>query len=299
MFEPLRRRGARLAALVSGLAMAGQIIAAPAPAIAEPALWKVQGPHATVWLFGSVHMLKPGLTWRSPALDSALAKAGALYLEIPDADDPAAIQPLVLKYGVDPAHPLSSKISPKDKASLDTLLTGYGASEAQMEPLRPWMVGLTLTALPIVKAGYDPKQSVEHALASDARATGKPVKGFETAEQQLRFFADMPLDQEIAFMESAMEDAEKSPGELDKLVAAWSAGDVATIAHLMNDDLEVKHPALYELLIVDRNKRFADEIAQLAKGEGDVLVAVGAAHLAGPDSVQSDLATLGLTAVRQ
>jgi uncharacterized protein YbaP (TraB family) len=299
MSVSLRRCGARLAALACGVALATQIIAQPAEAIAEPALWKVQGPHATVWLFGSVHALKPSLTWRSPALDAAMKDAAALYLEIPDADDPAAIQPLVMKYGVDPAHPLSSKISAKDKSSLDALLTTYGASEAQLEPLRPWMVGLTLTVLPIVKAGYDPKASVEHTLAEEARTAGKPVKGFETAEQQLRFFADLPLDQEIAFMESSMDDAAKGPGELDAMVAAWRAGDVESLGHLMDDDLKAQYPALYKLLIVDRNRRFAEQIADLARGNGVAFVAVGAGHLAGPDSVQADLTALGLTAVRQ
>jgi uncharacterized protein YbaP (TraB family) len=295
MFTHLRRGVARLAAL----ALATQALGLPAQALAEPALWKVQGPHATVWLFGSVHALKPGLAWRTPGLDAALKGSTALYLEIPDADDPAAVQPLILKYGVDPSHPLSSKISADDKASLDRLLTAYGASEAQMEPLRPWMVGLTLSVLPLVKAGYDTKASVEHALASDARAAGKPVKGFETAEQQLRFFADLPLDQEIAFMESSMDDAAKGPGELDQLVAAWTAGDVDSLGHLMDDDMKAKHPALYKLLISDRNRRFAEQIADLARGEGVTFVAVGAGHLAGPDSIQSDLAALGLTAVRQ
>ena len=56
-------------------------------AAAEPALWKVEGPQATVWLFGSVHALKPALAWRSSRMDAALQAADALYLEIPNADD--------------------------------------------------------------------------------------------------------------------------------------------------------------------------------------------------------------------
>jgi uncharacterized protein YbaP (TraB family) len=299
MIQSLRRCGARLAGLAFGLAMAVQIIAAPAQAIAEPALWKVEGPHATIWLFGSVHALKPALAWRSARMDAAMKSAGVLYLEIPDADDAAAMQALVLRYGVDPASPLSSKISPKEKADLEALLKSYGMSEAQLEPLRPWMVGLTLSVLPMVKAGYDPTASVEHTLSVEARAAGKPIKGFETAEQQIRFFADLPQDQQVAFLHSSMDDAAKGVADFDDLVAAWDAGDVDAIAEMMNDDLKTKYPSLYKLLLVDRNQRFAEQIAQLAKGDGVVFVAIGAAHLAGPDSVQSDLARLGLVAVRQ
>jgi uncharacterized protein YbaP (TraB family) len=299
MLQLLRRRGARLASLALGLAMAVRILAAPDRAIAEPALWKVEGPHATIWLFGSVHALKPALAWRSARMDAAMKSADALYLEIANADDAAAVQPLVMKYGVDPAASLSTKISPKEKADLDALLRSYGMSEAQLEPLRPWMVGLTLSALPMVKAGFDPAASVEHILSAEARAAGKPIKGLETAEQQIRFLADLPEDQQVAFMDSSIDDAAKGVAEFDRLVAAWEAGDVDAIAKLMNDDLKTKYPSLYKLLIVERNRRFADQIGALAKGEGVVFVAIGAAHLAGPDSVQSDLAQLGLTAVRQ
>jgi uncharacterized protein YbaP (TraB family) len=299
MLTLLRRRLAHGLALVFGLALAAQIIACPARAIAEPAIWKVQGPHATVWLFGSIHALKPDLKWRSAKMDAALKSSDALWLEIDNADDPAAMQPLIIKYGLDVAHPLSTKLSADDKAALDRILQTYGASEAQVEPMRPWMAALMIDVLPIVKAGYDPSSSVEHALTADIRAAGKPVHGLETAEQQVRLFADLPQDQEIAYLKSSMDDAAKGVAELDQLVTAWQAGDVDAVARLINEDIEKESPSLYKLVIVDRNARFAQQIADLAKGDGVVFVAVGAGHLAGPDSIQADLAHLGLTAVRQ
>jgi hypothetical protein len=298
MIKVLRRCAKQALVLVFGMALAVPLLA-PSVVSAEPALWKIQGPHATVWLFGSVHVLKPGTQWRSARIDAALKDAGALYLEIDNADDPAAMQPLIFKYGVDLTHPLSSKLSAQDKAALDKILQTYGASEAQIEPLRPWMVGLTIDVLPLLKAGYEPAASVEHALTVDARAAGKPVKGLETAEEQVRIFADLPQDQEVAYLKSAMDDVAEGSVEADELVSDWQAGDVDAVARLMNEDIKKESPTLYKLLILDRNARFAQQIADLAKGDGDVFVAVGAGHLAGPDSVQAHLARLGLTAVRQ
>jgi uncharacterized protein len=287
-----RRALAALAALLALALGAGA-------AWAEPALWKVQGPHATVWLFGSIHALKSGDSWSTPRIEAALKGSDALYLEIANPDDPAALQPLMLQYGLDPSHPLSTKLDAKERAALDAALASLGLKEPPMEVMRPWMAGLTLSIIPLVKAGYDPSASVEHTLVTAARAQGKPVRGFETAEEQVRYLADLPTAEEVAFLDSAVDDAAKGTSEIDALVAAWEAGDTDKIAELMNADMKTKYPDLYRRLLVERNQRFAKQVADLANGTGVYFVAVGAAHLAGPDSVQSMLAPLHLTAVRQ
>jgi uncharacterized protein YbaP (TraB family) len=279
-----------------GAALAGVL---SAPALAEPALWKIQGPHATVYLFGTIHILKPGVAWRAPRIEAAINTSDALWLEIPDSDDPAVMQPLVLKYGVDPAHPLSSKLDAATKAKLDALLTPLGLTAAQFEPLRPWMAGVALSVLPLTQGGYDIKSGAEQVITAEMRAAHKPIRGFETAEQQVRYLADMPPAAELDFLKSSLDDAEKAVPELDEMVTAWTSGDPSKLASLLDDEMRRDYPDLYELLIVERNARFADQIAALLRGRGVIFVAIGAGHLAGPDSVQADLAKLGVTAVRQ
>jgi hypothetical protein len=83
------------------------------------------------------------------------------------------------------------------------------------------------------------------------------------------------------------------------MVAAWEAGDTDKIADLMNADMRTKYPDLYRRLLVERNQRFAKQVADLANGSGVYFVAIGAGHLTGPDSVQSMLEPLHLKAVRQ
>ena len=81
---------------------------------------------------------------------------------------------------------------------------------------------------------------------------------------------------------------------LDGLVGAWSGGDVDAIGSMMNDEMAATYPGLYDALLVRRNKDWAGQIETLLKGKGVVLIAVGAAHLAGPDSVQAQLASRAL-----
>jgi uncharacterized protein YbaP (TraB family) len=274
-------------------------LALAAPASAEPALWKVQGPHATVYLFGTVHLLKSTTQWHSPKIDAAFASADTLWEEIANADDIAAAQPIIQQYGLDPAHPLSGKLDDAGKAKLAAAEAAFGLPASQLEPLQPWLAALTFQVLPIVKAGYDPKSGVDLALRATAVAQHKPVMGFETIDQQLHLFADLQPQLQVDYLLFMLGAADQSAGRLGELVDIWAAGDTTGLAALLNGDLFTRYPTLYRVLLVQRNRGFADKIEQLLHGSGTTFVAVGAGHLVGPDSVQADLAKDGITAVRQ
>ena len=65
----------------------------------------------------------------------------------------------------------------------------------------------------------------------------------------------------------------------------------------MNDSLK-DSPEVAKVLLIDRNKRWAAWIKGRLATPGTVFMAVGAGHLAGSDSVQAQLAKLGVTARR-
>jgi uncharacterized protein YbaP (TraB family) len=123
---------------------------------------------------------------------------------------------------------------------------------------------------------------------------GKPVNGLETSEQQIGFLANLPQPLQLDFLRDTLHDVDKDSSELTGLVTAWKNGDTDAIAHLEDDDVRKESPELYKTLIVDRNKAWATKIATLLQHPGTVFIAVGAAHLAGPDSVQAQLARLGI-----
>jgi len=268
----------------------------PAPAIvqANPALWVVKGPHATVYLFGTIHVLKPGIAWQTPKVLAATDASQSLIEEIADIDDTAAMQPLIKQLGTDPDHPLSTKISKDDLALVDSAIKQMGApGESVLEPLRPWLAGLTLSVLPMLKAGYDPKSGVDMTLAAAFKTANKPVNGLETVEEQLHIFSDMPLAQEVESLHIQLKNLDHSTADLDSTVTAWEKGDVETIAKIENDVFIKDDPALYQKLVVQRNKNWTERLVKLLQGEGTTFVAVGAAHLAGPDSVLKMLEARG------
>jgi uncharacterized protein len=266
-------------------------------AFADAALWKIQRRESTVYLFGTVHVLPPNTRWRYPALDDALKASDVLYVELVD-DDQATLQPLVTRYGIDVAHPLSGELDANDEQRLQAAAQTAGLPPQALDMMKPWLAALTLTVAPIVKAGFDPDSGADKRLRREFAATGKPVRGLEGAEQQIRYFADLPQPVEVSLLRSTLDDYDKAATELDELVQDWRRGDVAAIAALENSDMRGKYPVLYKTLLTDRNERWARRIAQLLQQPGTVFIAVGAAHLAGPDDVQNQLQKLGIAVTR-
>ena len=265
------------------------------PALAQPALWEVKNAHTTIYLFGTVHLLPTDTAWRYPALDKALAASRSLTIEMTDGDD-ANMQVLVLQYGLDPTHPLSGQLTADENASLTKAAqtADLPGGVQTLEIMRPWLAAMTLTVAPLIKAGLDPAHGVDKLLQAQMVKAGKPVNGLETAEQQIHFLSDLPPALQLDFLRDTLHDVDKDSGELTGLIDAWKAGDTDAIARLEDDDVRKQSPALYKTLIVDRNKVWATKIAALLQQPGTVFIAVGAAHLAGPDSVQAQLKSLGI-----
>jgi uncharacterized protein len=263
---------------------------------ARPALWQAKVGNSTVYLFGTVHLLPNDTNWRFPALDQALKQSQSLYIELTD-DDQASVAPLVLQYGIDSAHPLSSQLSDSDNAALAKAaqLAGLPGGVTTLQPMKPWLAALTLSVAPLLKAGLDPAEGVDKQLKAQMTSAGKPVIGLETAEQQIQFLADLPAPMQLGFLRDTLRDVDKTKEELLSLVDAWKQGDVAAIAKLENDELKTQEPALYQELLVQRNTTWAGKIKDMLKQPGTVFIAVGAAHLAGPDSVQAQLAKMGVS----
>ena len=290
LFKPARRLAAGLVStLAVGLAL---------PAMAEPALWAIKDKDSTIYLFGTVHVLKPETQWRSPRIDGALKASGDLVIEVQGADDPALMQPLIMKYGVDQAKPLSTKLSPEDLKRAQGLASTAGLPPQALEPMRPWLASITLAMMPIIKAGYDPKSGVEQVISTQMKADGKPAGAFETAEQQIRFFADMSPQAEIGLFKSTLDDADEGPAKIDSMVAAWAAGDLQALEGEFVTEMKTTYADVYDVLLTKRNIDWADKLKTKLDGSGVSFVAVGAGHLVGPDSVQVQLAKLGIKAER-
>ena len=282
----------------SAVRTAAPAAAAQASSAGGPALWVIRDEDSTLYLFGTVHVLRPSTLWRWGPVETAFDSADRVVLEVSNPDDQAAMMPLIQQHGLSPDRPLSSLLNAEERGKLDAAAQTMGASGAALDPMRPWLAALTLSVAPLVKAGYDPQSGVEMALKARAAAAGKEVTGFETIDEQVRILAGFTEADQLAFLRSTLEDFETATTDLDRMVEAWSTGDVRAIDRLGVQPMRRADRTVYEALLVKRNANWADQIQTMLDGSGTVFIAVGAAHLAGGDSVQSILGRRGVEVAR-
>lgn len=266
-----------------------------APAGSGPRLWVVKDADSTLYLFGTVHVLKAETPWGRARLDQAFASADEYWFEIADINDVAGAVPIIQTKGVSPDRPLSSLLTAEERADLDAAARSIGATAAQMDPLRPWFAALQLAMASITKAGYLPQNGGDQVLHARAAATGKPIKGFETMPQQIGFIADMTEEAQLAMLRSGLKEFDQAPEFLGRMVGAWSTGDVDALDTLIGQEMKAHSPEMYEVMLTRRNADWTDQIMKMLEGSGTAFISVGAGHLAGADSVQAMLAARGVT----
>lgn len=277
--------------------------AAPAPAAvvtkdADPALWVVKDEDTTIYLFGTIHILRPGLSWFDEAVKKAFDSSGELVTEIGVMPDPAAVQPLIMKYGVNPTGPTLTERLPADKrAAFTKAVADLGLPQAVIDRFDPWLASVQMSMLALVKQGYNPQAGVEEALHTAAKAAGKPISGLETMEQQFSFFDSLSEEAQVKYLLETVDKLAEAGPLLDKMVAEWAAGDADKLAALMNEGF-TSMPEVAKKLLADRNERWAAWIDTRLDKPGVVFVGVGAGHLAGGESVQAYLAKRNIKATR-
>lgn len=303
----------RLARLAAGAALGLGLVASFAPQAAfaqeaavpavtttqaAPALWVVRDADSTIYLFGTVHLMRQGVEWMTPTVSEAFNGSEELWLELENPGDQAAAAPLIMQLGLSPQTPLSSLMTPEEFAELDRVARTIGLSGAALDPMRPWLAGLTLSVAPLTAAGYDANAGIDMVLRARAIEAGKPVRGLEGMEQQLRFFASMPEQDQLNFLKDSVTGFDQAVGLVDQMAGHWAAGDPDALFGVGGAEMAATYPSLYATILTNRNADWANQIQAEMEGSGTVFVAVGALHLAGPDSVQSQLAARGVTAER-
>jgi uncharacterized protein YbaP (TraB family) len=270
--------------------------AAPAVKDVDPALWVIKDEDTTIYLFGSIHVLKPGLGWFDDGVKTAFDSSDQLVLELVDL--PAAeTQALFGKLAMDQqGKTLRSKMNDADRAVYDAAMGKLGIPSPSLDPFEPWAAGMTLSLMAIQKAGFDPNSGVEKQLTAAAKVSNKPIAGLETAEFQLGIFDTLPEADQIAFLVETAKMIDDTNSMMDKMVNMWGSADTESLAQLLNEGMTSR--ALYDALLTKRNANWAKWISAQMKKPGVTFMAVGAGHLAGSTSVQALLPAYGLTATR-
>jgi hypothetical protein len=279
---------------------AGWLIAAawllfmPAPALARPPVWTVTGGKGVLMLFGSVHVLPPGLDWRPPALITALQGADEVWFELPvDAATDEAAARLAVKRGELPAgESLFDHLTPLQGERLRNAATSLGIAPPALDAMRPWLAEVTLSLAVDARAGAKAEEGVEEQLQAAAPSTVRR-RALETPGEQIGYLAGAAAADQVASLDETLTEIEQHPDAYRRLVDEWIAGDLAGLRADALEPLRRAAPALYRRLMTERNRRWSTVLQHRMGRRGLIVAVVGMGHLIGPDGVPALLRTRG------
>jgi len=257
-------------------------------------MWKVAGASNSVYLLGSIHLLRSQDYPLPTVLDAVYDDAEVLIMEVDMDDmDPFAAQAAFTKYGV-----LQDHTTLRDLMGPDLYPQAVAAADVIDIPLdmlnktEPWYAAMTIEIMMLSRIGFNPTLGVEMHMMSKATRDGKTIEGFETVEEQIQFLDGMSLHAQREMLLSTLVESAKLSEMMDDLIDAWRHGDVASLETGMLDEL-AKHEELNKILVTDRNSRWVGKIEDLLDDDDDYLIIVGALHLIGPNGVPRQLESIG------
>ena len=272
----------------------------PVPPVAlrdvDPALWVVKDEDTTIYLFGTVHILKPGMGWFDDGVKEAFDKSDRLVLEMVE-PAPAEGQALFVKLAMDQSgKTLRSKMTEADRSVYESAMKKVGVPAEGLDPFDPWAAAVTLSVVSMTQKGVDVNSGAEKQLTAAAKETSKPIEGVETMEFQLGVFDTLSEAEQIKFLVETAGMIDDIESSMDRLVELWAKPDPEGLASVMNEGLA--SPVLYSALLTNRNANWAKWVDAQMKKPGTTFMAVGAGHLSGPTSLPVLLSAYGHNAER-
>lgn len=249
-------------------------------------VWSVKGRKNTVYLMGSIHMLRQSSyplpqtveetynCCRRVAFETNIESAGSSYFEKKRN-----------KQGLYPkGQSLSGNISPQTYSLLKEKMKAAGLTADQFEQYRPWFIAQLITAMEITRLGFDPALGIDSYFFRKAKKDKKGLIFLESNDFQLNLLSSLGRKDQDLFLKGVLTELDTLESMADDMLHAWERGDTEKLQSIIEKSFEGQ-TAAYDRLIVKRNKSWAAKINNYLKQNSDILVIVGSAHLVGKNSL--------------
>ncbi|MDB6084057.1 MAG: hypothetical protein JWN43_1938 [Gammaproteobacteria bacterium] len=267
---------------------------------AHHSLWELHGKRNTVYLLGSIHVLRPADYPLAPAVLQAYASAKSLVMEVnlEELDSVQAQSEMLAGATLPDGKTLPTILGARRYSRATSLAHDLGIELATFDQFAPWFAAEAISQLQLMELGFQPQSGVEMYFLERARGDGKSIAGLETVHDQIALFEGLTLDAQAEYLVSSLEQAHDLPKQVDDMVHAWQRGDTAWFESQLASELG-RDPALYESVLAARNRKWIPKIEALLNDDKDYLVIVGTGHLVGRNSVVDLLKKDGVGATQR
>lgn len=278
----------RLPPLLLGLLFSSAFLAG------QSSVWKVTRDGATLYLGGTCHVLRPADFPLPAEFDRAFEASETLVFETDLARlQSPEMQQIVLQRGTYlDGRTLEQVLSPEAWRTVQAYCASNGVPLGAIIRLKPWLFTVMLSVMEFQKAGIT-ETGVDQHYFERARAAAKPVTGLETFERHLDYITSLGDGAESDLVLRTLDDLKELPAMLEGILSAWRSGEVEAIEAAMLAEMRNDYPAIYEELIVRRNREWMPRIEEMLGTPSVEFVLVGVGHMAGPDGLLDQLRAKG------
>jgi uncharacterized protein YbaP (TraB family) len=249
-------------------------------------LWSVEGRKSTVYIVGSIHILKRDSYPLPAAIENIFNCCNKIVFETDlDGMKSPEIQNMMVKLGMFPAgQTLSKNITQDTYALLREKLHDSGIPVDRFEQFKPWFISINLASMELERMGFDPALGIDRLFFERAKQEKKKTLYLETNAFQINLFGRLNRQRQEILLKQTLQELNIIETEFREMIAAWRTGD-AELFHSVISKSFNEYPYLYNRLIIRRNREWIPKIIKLMNQQGDALIIVGAGHLVGKDSV--------------
>lgn len=279
---------------------AGKTAAGAPKTATKHSLWKIEGKKASVYLLGSIHVLKSSDYPLAPQIETAFSNSDIVAFEtdIAALEDPATAMKMMGKMQLPEGETLETQLAPDVYKLFKKHADDSGMPAMLLEKMKPAMAAMMIEVLELTKLGLEPDKGVDKHFFGIAREASKQIIPLETVEFQMNLLTDFTKEEGQAMMKATLKDVENIKSDLADLLAAWKTGESGKLDKMLNEAMQ-DSPAIYKRLVTQRNHNWIPKVEELAKGDKNAIVIVGAAHLVGKEGVVELIKDKGYKVVQE
>ena len=261
---------------------------------AETMLWKVSKGGKTLYLGGTVHVLRPSDYPLPEAYEHAFASADTLVFETDMAalQSPGYVKQLQAQMMCGPGESLQRLLSRQTYAALAAYTREQGIPMEILDRMKPPMAVITLLTVKLQAMGMT-EPGVDAYYFQKASKSGKKIRWFESPQAQTAMLASLGREDVNGMVRQTLAEMDGYMTVMQTIIAAWRHGDAAVLERLGKKYLMHDSPQDYRRLIIERNRQWMSTISTMFANAETELVLVGALHLVGPDGLVARLKRKG------
>ena len=267
-----------------------------------PALWKFSDEDTVIYIFGTIHNLPGQTNWRTDIFDTAFKQSDILVLETDLTSEQArkTLDDYQWDFGRLPVgETLFEHMDVGDAYRLKSSIKKLGHDPDSVQYLQPWLAALRVSQMRLEQSGFNAGQGVDTVLELEAKSSAKTLHYLESLAEQMAIFREADIQEQINSLMSLTRDYTDFGVEVQLISDEWLDGDVSGLGLLVANPELARSAGSYDALIRTRNQKWAAQIEDLfAKQDSTIMIAVGAAHLSGPDSLINMVGTKDRTMER-